>query len=187
MPEGFKKVETDTASWEIENGVPKGWNNGLVIEDEIGNQFVWVKAKETREPEENDDIKEQINKYGGFYVARYEVGIPKQYIETIGENEIRSTFNNNEGIPTSKKDQIPWNWIHEEKAKKNAINMYKNSNLVKSKMIQFNHWCYITDWLDNCGYNTRDSLEWGNYADSVFEFTGYYSEDTKLYKYAEKN
>ena len=42
VPEGFKKIETDTASWELENGIPKGWNSGLVIEDEIGNQFVWV-------------------------------------------------------------------------------------------------------------------------------------------------
>lgn len=38
----YLKVETESASWELENGFPKGWNNGLVIEDEIGNQFVWI-------------------------------------------------------------------------------------------------------------------------------------------------
>ena len=42
VPEGFKKVETDFASWKLESGIPKGWNKGLVIEDDIGNQFVWV-------------------------------------------------------------------------------------------------------------------------------------------------
>ena len=42
IPEGFHKLETETASWNIENGVPKGWNNGLVIEDNRGNQFVWI-------------------------------------------------------------------------------------------------------------------------------------------------
>lgn len=43
IPNGFKKVETDSASWEINtDGNPKDWNNGLVIEDEKGNQFVWV-------------------------------------------------------------------------------------------------------------------------------------------------
>lgn len=43
IPEGFHKLETDTASWEIDSdGIIKGWNDGLVIEDDIGNQFVWV-------------------------------------------------------------------------------------------------------------------------------------------------
>ena len=43
IPEGFHTVETETASWEKqEDGAIKGWNNGLVIEDDKGNQFVWV-------------------------------------------------------------------------------------------------------------------------------------------------
>ncbi|MEG2484838.1 MAG: hypothetical protein RSB51_05150 [Clostridia bacterium] len=42
IPDGFKKVETDTASWAEKNGIIKGWNDGLVIEDNKGNQFVWV-------------------------------------------------------------------------------------------------------------------------------------------------
>lgn len=43
IPDGFNKVETENASWELdENGDIKGWNNGLVIEDENGNQFVWI-------------------------------------------------------------------------------------------------------------------------------------------------
>ena len=33
VPERFKKVETETASWEEIEGIPIGWNNGLVIED----------------------------------------------------------------------------------------------------------------------------------------------------------
>lgn len=43
IPDGFNKVETENASWELdENGDIKDWNNGLVIEDENGNQFVWI-------------------------------------------------------------------------------------------------------------------------------------------------
>ena len=94
IPNGFKKVETESASWELENGIPKGWNNGLVIEDEIGNQFVWVpnvkitdenliKLYEYTEQDQdaeqkNEQLKEyntQIEKYGGFYISRYEAGI----------------------------------------------------------------------------------------------------------------
>ena len=42
IPEGFKKIETDCASWELDdNGKPKGWNDGLVIEygRGIGQEF----------------------------------------------------------------------------------------------------------------------------------------------------
>lgn len=43
VPDGFKRIETSDASWELdENEKPKGWNSGLVIEDENGNQFIWV-------------------------------------------------------------------------------------------------------------------------------------------------
>lgn len=43
VPMGFKRVETENANWQQdENGYPKGWNDGLVIEDEKGNQFVWI-------------------------------------------------------------------------------------------------------------------------------------------------
>ncbi len=29
IPEGFKKIETEDASWKIENGIPKGWNDRI--------------------------------------------------------------------------------------------------------------------------------------------------------------
>ena len=42
IPDGFHTVETETASWnKQDDGTVEGWNNGLVIEDDKGNQFVW--------------------------------------------------------------------------------------------------------------------------------------------------
>lgn len=29
IPDGFKKIETEDASWKIENGIPTGWNNRI--------------------------------------------------------------------------------------------------------------------------------------------------------------
>lgn len=29
IPDGFKKFETEDASWKIENGIPKGWNDRI--------------------------------------------------------------------------------------------------------------------------------------------------------------
>ena len=43
IPKGFIPLETKDASWLIDKeGLPIGWNNGLVIMDELGNEFVWI-------------------------------------------------------------------------------------------------------------------------------------------------
>ena len=43
IPKGFTPLETKESSWEVdEGGLPKGWNSGLVIIDESGNEFVWI-------------------------------------------------------------------------------------------------------------------------------------------------
>lgn len=114
VPEGFSKVETENASWKENNGIVDGWNNGLVIEDSEGNQFVWVPCsvednsevvlysrywdygrvnntipvKEDKiyhgstesniyyfeDDSINEDIRNSVVKYGGFYIGRYEAG-----------------------------------------------------------------------------------------------------------------
>lgn len=44
IPAGFKPVDTETSSWGNEGKAPttENVNNGLVIEDGSGNQFVWI-------------------------------------------------------------------------------------------------------------------------------------------------
>lgn len=191
VPEGFKKVETESASWKLENGVPKGWNKGLVIEDDIGNQFVWVPVnidemnvkdtyhKDLMDIEEKEDL--QILKYEGFYIARYEAGLPKEVVEK--KQKFSVDTNNIKGIPVSKKDQIVWNFIEWNTAQKNAKLMYNNEN-IESSLITQKQWNYIMYWLEENGYDTENSIKWGNHGDSNFEFTGYYSNDYgKTYQY----
>lgn len=192
VPTGFKKVETETATWEEENGIPKGWNEGLVIEDEIGNQFVWVPVENLYAQYKTGDVidyideeQSQIFQYGGFYIARYEAGITEEYIEHLSENELRTTTNNKEGIPTSKKGQIVWNYINWDRANENATKMYENNKYVRSDLMTVNQCDYIVTWIKNAGYNVDDSKEWGNYSNTNFVFTGFYSTDGKTYKYAE--
>ena len=188
VPEGFKKVETETASWEQEDNVPKGWNNGLVIEDETGNQFVWVPVKKLLSGEKITDTDmefKQIYQYGGFYIARYEAGIPQEYIEKVNEKELRTTFNNKVGVPTSKKGEIPWNYIYWSRANESAMNMYKDNKYITSDLATERQWGYIAEWLAESGYNVEDCREWGNYSNVNFEFTGYCSTDAKTFTYAE--
>lgn len=175
VPNGFKKVETETASWELENGIPKGWNNGLVIEDEIGNQFVWIPVPDRHE--------EQDYKYGGFYVARFEAGVSENMQQTI--NNISSLTNDVMGVPVSKKNVRPWNNISYEKAYENAKSMYNSEN-IKSSLLSLEKVKIIINWLSRSGYDVyNNSSSWGNYSNSVFTVTGLYSTDTgENYQYA---
>ena len=104
IPVGFRAVDTKDAVWNTDNG----WRNGLVIEDEDGNQFVWIPVYNL---DDNDKIEytkwtggpttdytvtslqveddalpsgvtesTQITKYKGFYVARYEASLSKEMV-----------------------------------------------------------------------------------------------------------
>lgn len=196
IPKGFAKVETETASWKLdESGIPTGWNNGLVIQDGIGNQFVWVPIQEIdytdtlskwfymeefKEPESH--IKNQIEKYGGFYIARYEAGVSDDMQKNI--HNISSTTNNIQDIPVSKQGRLPWNYITLKNAKYNAQSMYKESNDINSDLITVYHWLYLAKWLIQSGYNLDNTKDFGNFVDSKFGFSGYYCIDyNKDYEY----
>lgn len=187
VPEGFNKVETDTASWELdENGNPKGWNNGLVIEDTIGNQFVWVPVNSIQYEKllktyvsktiSNEDrrLLEPVKKYSGFYVARYEAGVSIEMQE--GLSNIGPETNDIEGIPVSKKGVRPWNYITKENAKTSAEKMYTNE-YIYSGILTYTQWYHINSWLEVSGYDVKDPQKYGNFSNVNFKFNGIYSDD----------
>lgn len=200
VPGGFKKVETDSASWDLETGIPKGWNNGLVIEDEIGNQFVWVPVQEItydvllkqnnynkqeleQKEKQLEKYNQQIQRYGGFYIARYEAGVSEEMQNNV--SNISEKTNDIKGIPVSKHGQIVWNYISLKNAKKNAQNMYNNEN-VESDLMSPIQWITIMQWIHNSGFDIIEAKEWGNFSNVNFSFNGYYSIDYgKTYKYGE--
>ena len=113
------------------------WNTGFVIEDEKGNQFVWVPCTNNQNDEDIPILKKQkfttdnetyfdcYEEYwfedfiksslenGGFYISRFEIG---------NEND----------IPVSKKEKEIWDNISIGEAKKISENMYNDIN---SKLI----------------------------------------------------
>ncbi|MFR2534428.1 MAG: hypothetical protein ACLTEH_04940 [Clostridia bacterium] len=100
-----------------------------------GNQFVWIPCTEEEYHKtdwgslyqysgENWDRntptseKVQIQKYGGFYVARYEAGLGENIKEYTTAQEYYSTVYNIEGIPQSKAGKIPWTCVSYDIIKK---------------------------------------------------------------------
>ena len=156
----------------------------------VGNQFVWI-------PCEADDYKktdwgasyqnaewdrttpqselEQIEKYGGFYVARYEAGLASTISEFTEEQVYRSQKYNLSGIPQSKAGIIPWMLIDWTHAKSNSESMY-NTEYVESNLITGTQWDVVLNTMINKTNLTSSDMtnnsSWGNYKNTEISYTG---------------
>lgn len=143
IPKGFAPINEGDAIW----GSADGWNNGLVIRDEKGNEFVWIPVESSNDDEFNnkfvtyawnldestfsnyketeDDefnlMKNSVRKNGGFYIARYESGEPN--------NGNKSTLDGSVA-PVSKRNQKIWNLANTDKLMLLARCMYPNLNKI---------------------------------------------------------
>lgn len=155
------------------------WNGTTQTNTKLGNNW-W----DTTTPKAE---LSQIEKYGGFYVARYEAGLAStisEFTETqthTGSNQIY----NIEGTPQSKAGIAPWNFIDWNTSKKNAESMY-NNNYVSSGLITGTQWDVILNKMvgktigETTGNDTitlvesdlTNSSRWGNYRNTVIQYNG---------------
>ena len=200
--EWFKELSGDVSSgndsnikneWKdtiasVEDGVPipKGFtykegtkDTGLVIQDEKGNEFVWVPAtdstyaKDTNfrgtPPKDEGPLPKGIKgetadvvKYGGFYIGRYEAGIP----------EGDTSPSNKTGIPVSKKGATVWTNITYTNSKASAESMISNE-YVQTGLITGTAWDTTCHWIEdslksiNASASLKDSRYYGNYKNSL--------------------
>ena len=172
----------------VEDGVPipKGFtykegtkDTGLVIQDEKGNEFVWVPATEStyrkdtsfpgNTPTGDDTLPNGITdetadvvKYGGFYIGRYEAGVPENQTAIDGKS---SSTSNVKGMPVSKKGATVWSNISYTNAKANAENMIGNE-YVQTGLITGKAWDTVCHWIKSDD-ELKDSRTYGNYNNSL--------------------
>ena len=186
IPKGFAPINEGDAIW----GSADGWTNGLVIQDENENQFVWIPAtedtyvKDLKFPKHctptGDDLPSgitdetaDVKKYGGFYIGRYEAGIPTG--DTAPSNKT--------GKPVSKQGAKVWTNITYDNAKASAESMISN-DYVQTGLLTGKAWdrtCHwIEDYIKNLNANStlEDSRYYGNYTNSQSpaNVTGYGSK-----------
>ncbi len=200
IPKGFKAVDSDSAKWKYVDTSLKevaGWNNGLIIEDIYnGNQFVWVpcylettglKNGATVSYEKNTNFAkdsevenisvtseqeiEQIAKYGGFYVARYESGITSvSTTQSALENDVNTV------VPVSKFGSKIWNYISYENCYTVSQNMINDSDKygeTQSGLITGTQWDTIMKWFQKDGIKVEGTeVKWGSFSDLIFNYTG---------------
>ena len=183
-----KSEEWKDTMADVRDGVPipKGFtykegtkDTGLVIQDGNCNEFVWVPATEStyrkdtsfpgNTPTGDDTLPNGITdetadivKYGGFYIGRYEAGIPKG--DTSPSNKI--------GIPVSKKDATVWTNIDYTNSKASAESMISNE-YVQTGLLTGKAWDTTCHWIEgslksiNELASLKDSRYYGNYNNSL--------------------
>ena len=194
IPQGFKAVDEGTARWTYTDKTQTevtGWDEGLVIQDTIGNEFVWVPVDGTNVEykkwctigasysECSDDTSAipitentQIDTYQGFYVARYEAGLPT---ETLEQNA--DTNNNKNSTAVSIKGSKIWNYIDYNNANKVAQAMINNSatyGTTKSGLVTGTQWDTIMKWYQNSEIKVDTTQDWGTYRDFTYSGNGKY-------------
>lgn len=155
------------------------WNGTTQTNTTLGNNW-WDKTTPKAE-------LSQIEKYGGFYVARYEAGLAStvsEYTSNIIHNQTFKNYNI-DAVPQSKAGIVPWNFIDWDTSKKNAESMYSN-NYVSSGLITGTQWDVMLKKMvgKTIGETTGDSkvilteadlinsLKWGNHMDNSIPYTG---------------
>ena len=193
IPQGFKAVNVGNAEWSYKDSKKdevKGWNEGLVIEDEIGNQFVWVPVDGSSVPYAkwcavgnqysiySDDTSAipvtentQIDTYHGFYVARYEAGLT-----TTTTSQSASTNNNTNTTAVSMQGAKIWNYIDYNNANTVAQAMINNSEIYgnnKSGLVTGKQWDTIMKWYQNAGIKIGTTTQnWGTYYNLPYTIQG---------------
>ena len=167
-------------------------DTGLVIQDEKGNEFVWVpvtestyakdfgfksdfnatstNTKDDTLPNGITDETADVVKYGGFYIGRYEAGVPENQTTIDGTS---SSTSNVKGMPISKKDATVWTDINYMNSKASAESMI-NNKYVQTGLITGTAWDAVCHWIKSDD-ELKDSRTYENYnnSESPANVTGY--------------
>ncbi len=187
VPKGFKIIEGTEGKQSIAEG--------LVIQDGEGNEFVWIPC--TRQDYENATIDDSwptyeykdkdkewtdtqtsigaksIEENGGFYVARYEAGIPENadfFADSEGDTYyLKNKKNTTAYKPVSKKGVPAWNFISQTNAVEVSKAMYANNSTVNSYLIDSHAWNYICKNIlkGKVGKDITSCSDWGNYKNNT--------------------
>ena len=121
-------------------------------------------------------FKESVVKNSGFYMGRYEMGMPGQKSGDAPVLEFTREARNIEGVPVCVGQVMPWTYIDWSTAKKNLESMYNGE--VESAMMNSYARTTMLNWLMKTGAKTlaelQNSNQWGCYYGADFKFKGHY-------------
>ena len=115
--------------------------------------------------------EDSVNKYGGFYIARYEAGSENKRTSSSGTTD----------VVLSQANKYPYNYISQTDSITKAATINNGKTNVTASLINSAVWDRTLNWLEETKAVTRaelfDSTSWGNYKNSQFNLIGKYSTD----------
>lgn len=126
---------------------------------------------------------DSVNTNGGFYIGRYEAGMPGNISGEIPVLSANKSSRNITAIPVTRENVMPWDDIDWNNAKASSESMYNLSTEgIQSQLINSYAWDTVLNWVIASGEKTQaqvitDSTSWGNYSGSSYTFSGLYSSN----------
>ena len=163
--------------------------DGKEVKDENGNViYIYPNANQAITDWKDDGGNTpSVEKYGGFYIARYEAGLPENnslwakkdgatYGWTNGQpaGNLSGNRNVDTWAPVSKKNNASWNRISQKNAVAVSKKMYAGSETVTSSLVDSYAWDTILAWYEKVAkangtkINCTASTGYGNYYDTTF-------------------
>ena len=160
--------------YEMKNGLATTWRNKYSVKQYYYSTIPTGEnaGKTITDWRDYGGNEASVTKYGGFYVARFEAGVPSEATDFYASKDgdaykTNSEKNNNTYAPVSKKNNQSWNYISQINAKTVSVKMYENSNSVTSQLIDSYAWDTIVEWMETekPGIGTN-SINYGNYSNN---------------------
>ena len=177
IPAGFK-IATDS---------PTKQEQGIVIEDKDGNQYVWIPVASISNYTRTDygssfdnggyssysetmpsDEQTSVGKYKGYYIGRYEVGDAT----STANKTLRASGASVTNAVSIKKGQAPYNYVTRDQANTLATGMKTAEGYTATtKLCSSYAWDTAINFIQKTVANYGTSSNQGNYNDTTFTYT----------------
>ena len=137
----------------------------MIYVEELKEEFEELMKSMMVEFEDHNQNLESVNKYGGYYIGRYEAGDG-----TTTSKRTSSTSDTNTLV--SKKGAYVYNYITNDSAKSLSSGMYSENGAITSQLITGAGWDRTLNWIIETGGQTEENVlfnssSWGNYDNST--------------------
>ena len=161
--------------------------DGVVIEDKDGNQFVWVPVATLADYKRTfytgygsslsyysealpEDEKTSVERYKGFYIGRYEAG-DKDSTEALTP-ALRTSSSSRSNKISIKANQAPYNYVTRTEAKSLAEGFKTQQGYkAKTKLVSSYAWDTTIEFIQKVNSDYGSSSEEGNYRNTTFPYT----------------
>ena len=177
-------IVTVPIGFKVASGSPTKQEDGIVVEDKDGNQFVWIPVASISNYTRTDfgvqygtyskyseaipsDEQTSVNKYHGYYIGRYEAG---DSVSTANKT-LRASGASVTNKVSIKKGQAPYNLVTRDQANTLATGMKTAKGYkAKTKLCSSYAWDTAINFIKNKVSNYGVSSNQGNYRDTTFSY-----------------